>query len=70
MGNIIGSSIESNCIHAIDFVIHELFFLNKAQNHETMLFCHELVIDITTTLLTKLEDTQKATHNYLLTVMG
>jgi hypothetical protein len=49
---------------AIDEAMAELFFPQKLENHQTTEFCKELAVGVATTLLTKLTDPGKSTHNY------
>ena len=35
------------------------------ENRQTTEFCHELLVGVATTLLTKLIDPKKSTHNYI-----
>ena len=48
----------------------ELFWLTKTHNHETTEFCQILASGIATTLLMELEDSSKATSEYLSATMG
>ena len=48
----------------------ELFWLTKTRNRETTEFCQTLASGIATTLLMELEDSSKATSEYLSATMG
>ena len=64
-GNIIGSTKTSDRVLVIDKARHKLFWPTKKRNSETTQYCYILAAGITTTLLTELEDTSKATFEYL-----
>ena len=69
-GNVIGSSNLSDRVLVIDKAMSELFWPTKQHNLKTTKFCHELAVDVTDTLLTKLEDASKSTFEYLLAANG
>ncbi len=64
-GNIIGSHNVHERVLAINEEMAELFFPQKMENHQTTEFCKELSVGVATTLLTKLTDPRKSTHNYI-----
>ena len=45
--------------------MHELFFLTKKRNRETTQMCQKLATGVATSLLVELENTSKATFEYL-----
>jgi hypothetical protein len=55
----------SDRVLVIDDALHELFWPTKKRNLETTQYCYTLATEIATTLLTELEDTTKATFEYL-----
>jgi hypothetical protein len=69
-GNIVGSVQSKDRVLSIDEAMAELFWPSKIRNRETSVFCKELAVGVATTLLTELEDTKKATHQYLSAVLG
>jgi hypothetical protein len=69
-GNIFGSVQSKERVLSIDEAMTELFWPSKIHNHETSGFCKESAVGIAATLLTELEDTKKATHQYLSAVLG
>jgi hypothetical protein len=64
-GNVIGSHKMHKRVLAIDEAMAELFFPQKMENHQTTEFCKDLLVGVATTLLTKLTDPRKSTHNYI-----
>ncbi len=64
-GNVIGSNKEHDRVLPIDKAMAELFYPQKVENHQITDFCHELLVGVATTLLTKLTDPKKSTHNYI-----
>ncbi len=64
-GNVIGSHKQMEHVLAINQAMAELFFPQKMENYQTTQFCKELAVGVATTLLTKLIDTRKSTHNYI-----
>ena len=64
-GNMIGSSKQSDRVVVIDEAMHELFFPMQKRNPETTQMCQQLTTDVAMTLLVELEDTSKATFEYL-----
>jgi hypothetical protein len=57
-------------IRVMDLAIAEVFFPAKLCNRETTEFCIKLAKAIATVLLVELEDTSKATHQYLSVCLG
>jgi hypothetical protein len=64
-GNVHGLCHPDNRILVIDLAIAEVFFPVKLCNRETAEFCIKLAKAIATVLLVELEDTSKATHQYV-----
>jgi hypothetical protein len=54
----------------MDLAIAEVFFPAKLRNRETTEFCIKLAKAIATVLLVELEDTSKATHQYVSACLG
>jgi hypothetical protein len=70
MGNVIGSMIDSNRVRVIDLALHELFYPTKMRNRETTEFCFTLASGIATTIIIEMEDTKKASYEYLSAKLG
>jgi len=69
-GDVVGSSKKEDRVLAIDEALAEVFWPTLDSNRETTELCIELARGIATTILLELEDTSKATHNYLSAVDG
>ncbi len=66
-GNVVGSLHSKDRVLSIDEAMAELFWPSKIRNCETSVFCKDLAVGVTITLLTELEDTKKQLANtYLL----
>jgi hypothetical protein len=63
--HVIGSMKLSDSVLVIDEALYDLFWPTKKCNSETTQYCYVLATGIATTLLTELEDTSKATFEYL-----
>ncbi len=63
--NVIGSHKVHERVLAINEAMAELFFPQKMDNHQTTEFCKELLVGVSSMLLTKLTDPRKSTHNYI-----
>jgi hypothetical protein len=70
VGNVHGSSHPRDRIRVMDLAIAEVFFPAKLRNRETTQFCIRLSKGIATVLLVELEDTSKATHQYVSACLG
>jgi hypothetical protein len=64
-GNVIGSHKVHERVLAINEAMAELLFPQKIENRQTTEFCKEPSVGVATTLLTKLIDPRKSTHNYI-----
>jgi hypothetical protein len=64
-GNVIGSHKQMERVLAINEAMAKLFFPQKTENRQTTEFCKELAVGLATTLLAKLTDPRKSTHNYI-----
>ncbi len=64
-GNMIGSHKVHEHVRTIDEAMAKVFFPQKMENRRTAEFCKELSVGVATTLLTKLTNPRKSTHNYI-----